>query len=266
MTLWNSHPITKWSEIDGFLQKSPICKNMLWCQSLTHHHLCARFPHPPYNNHFLIPLVKALLLVIRTYCIEGLLLASKLSEKNSWTDPSLVGRYILASTATKKEPVLIPLIITLLYVFWGDCIDRILISLKLDKKLYLQNNNKIQLKVWAMAVRGTLKFQHSNSVTHVTLCNSCDSVQSLPKKLHWVTTPIDHSVCVTYCLSLPHHSPFYFCALLLPSYSISILFHILFAGCYALCSLYSPPLLRESLEFSLWIPLARASLSCVVFI
>jgi len=29
-----------------------------------------------------------------------------------------------------------------------------------------------------LVVRGTLKFQHSDSVTHVTLCNSCDSVQS----------------------------------------------------------------------------------------
>ena len=37
------------------------------------------------------------------------------------------------------------------------------------------------------------------------------------------------------------------------------------AGCYAPCSLCSPPSLGESLEFSLWIPLARyASLSCVV--
>ena len=112
-----------------------------------------------------------------------------------------------------------------------------------------------------------------------TLCNHP------PKKSHQVTTPIDHPVHVTYCLPLPHHSPFYFCALLLPSYSISISFHILFpntfyisysplislpwsaAGYYAPCSLCSLPLLGESLEFSLWIPLARyASLSCVVFI
>jgi len=59
-------------------------------------------------------------------------------------------------------------------------------------------------------------------VIPATLCNHP------PKKLHQVTMPIDHSVCVTYCLSLPHCSPFYFHALLLPSYSISILFHILF--------------------------------------
>ena len=35
---------------------------------------------------------------------------------------------------------------------------------------------------WALFVRGTLKFQHkfqhSNSVTHATLCDSCNSVQS----------------------------------------------------------------------------------------
>jgi len=75
-------------------------------------------------------------------------------------------------------------------------------------------------------VRGTLKFQHSDSATHATLCDSlCDRP---PKKLHQVATPIDHPVCAAYGLPLPHHSPFYFCALLLPSYSISISFHILF--------------------------------------
>jgi len=56
----------------------------------------------------------------------------------------------------------------------------------------------------------------------VTLCDHP------PKKSHWVATPIDHPVCVAYCLPLPYCSPFYFCALLLPSYSISISFHILF--------------------------------------
>ena len=30
--------------------------------------------------------------------------------------------------------------------------------------------------VYVHTVRGTLKFQYSDSVTHVTLCNSCDSV------------------------------------------------------------------------------------------
>ena len=49
-----------------------------------------------------------------------------------------------------------------------------------------------------------------------------------PKRSHQVAVPIDHSVCVAHCLPLPHCSPFYFCALLLSSYSISILFHILF--------------------------------------
>ena len=59
-------------------------------------------------------------------------------------------------------------------------------------------------------------------VIPVTLCNHP------PKKSHQVTAPIDHSVHVAHCLPLPHCSPFYFCALLLSSYSISILFHILF--------------------------------------
>ena len=68
-------------------------------------------------------------------------------------------------------------------------------------------------------IRGTPKFQYSNSVT---LCNHP------PKKSHQVATPIDHLVHVAFCRSLPHCSPFYFCALLFPSYSISILFHILF--------------------------------------
>jgi len=81
------------------------------------------------------------------------------------------------------------------------------------------------------AVRGTPKFQYSDSATlwlmqhfaiSATLCNH------LPKKSHWVTTPIDHPVRVAYCLPLPHCSPFHFCALLLPSYSISIMLHILF--------------------------------------
>jgi len=80
-------------------------------------------------------------------------------------------------------------------------------------------------------VRGTPKFQYSDSATlqlmqhfviPATLCNH-------PlKKSHQVATPIDHPVCVAYCLPLPYHSPFYFCALLLPSYFISISFHILF--------------------------------------
>ena len=124
---------------------------------------------------------------------------------------------------------------------------------------------------WCAPVRGTPKFQYSNSATLVTLCDHP------PKKSHQVATPIDHPVHVTYCLPLPCHSPFYFCALLLPSYSISISFHILFpilstlislpwstAGCYALCSFCSPPLLGKSLEFFLWIPLARIWVLCSI--
>jgi len=79
-----------------------------------------------------------------------------------------------------------------------------------------------------VCVRGTLKFQHSDSVTHVTLAIPATLCNHPPKRSHQVATPIDHSVHVVYCLSLPHRSPFYFGALLLPPYSISILFHILF--------------------------------------
>jgi len=88
-------------------------------------------------------------------------------------------------------------------------------------------------------VRGTLKFQYSNSATHlkfqysnfathVTLVIPATLCNHPPKKSHQVAAPIDHSVCAAHCLPLPHQSPFYSCALLLPSYSISILFHILF--------------------------------------
>jgi len=85
-------------------------------------------------------------------------------------------------------------------------------------------------------VRGTLKFQYSDSVT---LCNHP------PKKSHQVAAPIDHSVCVTYCLPLPHHSPFYFCALLLSSYSISIYFTYYFKYfLYFIFSPYLPSMIR----------------------
>jgi hypothetical protein len=55
----------------------------LWCQSFTHHYFCANLSGPPKHSHFLIPLVETLHLVVGRYCIEGFLLASKLSEKNS---------------------------------------------------------------------------------------------------------------------------------------------------------------------------------------
>ena len=112
-----------------------------------------------------------------------------------------------------------------------------------------------------------------DSATHVTLCNFCDSVQS------------DHNSTCRILSTLTMPFPFLFLCLAiailfhlhLVSHIISNIFYISYsllislpwstAGCYALDSLCSPPSLRESLEFSLWIPLARyASLSCVVFI
>jgi len=70
------------------------------------------------------------------------------------------------------------------------------------------------LTIHVCAVRGTLKFQYSNMWHFAIPATLCDHP---PKKSHQVTAPIDHSVHVTYCLSLPHCSPFYFYALLLPS-------------------------------------------------
>jgi len=137
-------------------------------------------------------------------------------------------------------------------------------------------------------VRGTPKLQYSNSAIlwlmrhfaiSVTPCNH------LPKKSHWVAnTYWSPSTCrILSTLTMPF--PFLFLCLAiailfhlhLVSHIISNTFYISYsplislpwsaAGCYAPCSLCSPPLLGESLEFSLWIPLARyASLSCVVFI
>ena len=81
-------------------------------------------------------------------------------------------------------------------------------------------------------VRGTPKFQSNSNIPTLRLMRHfaipvtlCDRP---PKKSHQVATPIDHPVRVAYCLPLPCHSPFYFCALLLPSYSTSISFHTLF--------------------------------------
>ena len=68
-----------------------------------HRYFCASFPGPPKHSHFLIPLVETLHLVIRRYCIEGFLLAPKLSEKNSWVDLSLAGGHISASTTREKK-------------------------------------------------------------------------------------------------------------------------------------------------------------------
>ena len=116
------------------------------------------------------------------------------------------------------------------------------------------------------AVRGTPKFQYSDSVTlwlmwhfaiSATLCNH------LPKKSHWVATPIDHPVHVAYCLPLPCRSPFHFCALLLPSYSISIMFHILFpilSICHILpLSLFHDPLLVAMHSVPYVVPLCLGS-------
>jgi hypothetical protein len=45
--------------------------------------LCAKIPQPSNDVGFLIPLVETLLLMMQRYPIEGFLIASKLSEKNS---------------------------------------------------------------------------------------------------------------------------------------------------------------------------------------
>jgi len=122
------------------------------------------------------------------------------------------------------------------------------------------------------------------------LCDSCDTLQFLQLcaiihlKSH---TELQHPLITQYMSHIvyPYHVvplsipvPCYFhLHLHFISHIISNTFYISYsplisfpwsaAGCYALCSLCSPPLLGESLEFSLWIPLARyASLSCVVFI
>ena len=100
--------------------------------------------------------------------------------------------------------------------------------------IYSTNNHQYNIQLgfsvllFLISVRGTPKFQYSDSATLVTLAIPVTLCNCPPKKLHQVTTPIDHPVHVTYCLPLPHCSPFYFYALLLPSYSISISFYILF--------------------------------------
>jgi hypothetical protein len=37
---------------------------VLWCRSLKHHYLCAKIPQPSNDDHFLIPLIETLLLVM----------------------------------------------------------------------------------------------------------------------------------------------------------------------------------------------------------
>ena len=53
------------------------CTCYVWCRSLSHHHFCL----PP-SKHFylLIPLIKTLVLAIRTLCTEEILLSSKLNK------------------------------------------------------------------------------------------------------------------------------------------------------------------------------------------
>ena len=36
----------------------------VWCRSLKHHYLCAKIPQPSNDDHFLIPLIETLLLVM----------------------------------------------------------------------------------------------------------------------------------------------------------------------------------------------------------
>jgi len=122
-------------------------------------------------------------------------------------------------------------------------------------------------QVNASLKRGWCK--ENSQIPSFQLCNSCDTLWFLrlcnhpPEKLHQVAAPIDHSVHVTYCLSLPHCSPFYFCALLLPSYSISILFHILFPILSVfhilLLSLFCDPLLVAMHSVPYVVPLCLGS-------
>jgi len=126
--------------------------------------------------------------------------------------------------------------------------------------------------------KGNSQIQYSNSATHVTLVIPVTLCNHPSKKSHQVAAPIDHSVCVTHCLPFPF---LFLCLAIvillylhLVSHTISNTFCISYsplisllwpaAGCYALCSLCSPPLLGESLEFSLWIPLARIWVLCLI--
>jgi hypothetical protein len=102
-----------------------VVAELLWCRSLTHRYFCTNFSGPPKNTRFLIPLVETLLLVIRRYCIEDFLLASKLSEKISRADLSLAGSHIFASTTREKKGSSYP-----------SCINTLICVLK---RLYWQN-------------------------------------------------------------------------------------------------------------------------------
>ena len=77
--------------------------NPLWCRSLKHRYLCAKIPQPSNDDHFLIPLIETFPLVMQRYPIEGFLIASKLSEKNSRAHAKLAVVNILASIAGKKS-------------------------------------------------------------------------------------------------------------------------------------------------------------------
>ena len=84
-------------------EKLKMAWSALWCRSLKHRYLCAKIPQPSNDDHFLIPLVETLLLVMQRYPIEGFSIASKLSEKNSWSHAKLAVVNILASIAGKKS-------------------------------------------------------------------------------------------------------------------------------------------------------------------
>ena len=108
--------------------------------------LCANLSGPPKHSHFLIPLIETLHLVIRTYCIEGFLLASKLSEKISRVDPSLAGGYISASTTRKKKGSSYP-----------SCINASICVLKM---LYWQNTDITKTGRDMMVCRIGFSFGH----------------------------------------------------------------------------------------------------------
>jgi len=134
-------------------------------------------------------------------------------------------------------------------------------------KVSLETANKFNvLSTVRATVRGTLKFHHSDSVTHAILCNSCNSVQSSTWKVapscstHWslsmccilffiiILFPflfLCLAIAILLHLHLISHANFNtFCI----SYSPLISLPWSTAGCYALCSLCSPTSLGESLD------------------
>ena len=121
-----------------------------------------------------------------------------------------------------------------------------------------------------LPVRGTPNFPPTfpkTSQYYVTLCNTLWFHAIVYIKVT-LTPPIDHSVHVACYLPWLHHLLFHSCAVPLLFHCRSILFpHTIIYIIYISYSspICSHPLLGESSEFFLWIPLARyASLSCTL--